>query len=112
VLSNRKTQTKLENAVRQLDGVAKDLGGEFTDDIGDLVNFNGILQGRFGSTRRESFAGQIGSEISRNANQAIEGRAGLTRMAIDKAGEGIEAARNINDQEAFKAINRLLRERR
>jgi hypothetical protein len=32
-------------------------------------------------------------------------------MAIDKAGEGIEAARNINDQEAFKAINRLLRER-
>jgi len=111
LLSNRKTQTKLENAVRQLDEVAKDLGGEFTDDIGDLVNFNGILQGRFGSTRRESFAGQIGSEISRNANTALEGKAGLTRMAIDKAGEGIEAARNINDQEAFKAINRLLRER-
>jgi len=110
LLSNRKTQTKLENAVTQLDRVAKDLGGDFSDDIGDLVNFNSILQSRFGSTRRESFAGQIGAEAARVGQQAVQGRAGFRDMAIEKAGEAIDKARNINDQEAFKIINRLLRD--
>lgn len=112
LLSNRKTQTKLENAVTQLDQVAKDLGGEFSDDLGDLVNFNSILQGRFGSTRRESFAGQIGSEIERGGRQILQGRGGLVERGLEMAGEAVERARNINDQEAFKSINRLLRESR
>jgi hypothetical protein len=110
LLSNRKTQTKLENAVTQLDKVAKDLGGDFTDDIGDLVNFSGILESRFGSTKRNSFAGQIGSEAARTAKQIAQGRGGMTDMAIDLAAKGVEKARKINDQEAFKSINRLLRE--
>ena len=110
LLSNRKTQTKLENAVTQLDQVAKELGGEFDDDLGDLVNFNSILQNRFGSTRRESFAGQIGSEIERTGRQMLQGRGGLVERGLETAGEMVEKARNINDQEAFKVINRLLRE--
>ena len=110
LLSNRKTRTKLENAVTQLDRVAKDLGGDFQDDIGDLVNFNGILQSRFGSTKRQSFAGEIGSEIQRTGRQVLQGRGGLVERGLEEAGNVVEKARNINDQEAFKSINRLLRE--
>ncbi len=110
LLSNRKTQTKLENAVTQLDQVAKELGGQFDDDLGDLVNFNSILQNRFGSTRRESFAGQIGTEIERGGRQMLQGRGGLVERGLEEAGKAVERARNINDQEAFKSINRLLRE--
>lgn len=112
LLSNRKTQTKLENAVTQLDKVAKDLGGNFKDDLGDLVNFNSILQSRFGSTRRESFAGQIGSEAARVGKQVAQGRAGLRDIAMEKVGEAIDKARNINEQEAVKSIMKLLRESR
>lgn len=110
LLSNRKTRTKLENAVTQLDRVAKDLGGDFQDDIGDLVNFNGILQSRFGSTKRQSFAGEIGSEIQRTGRQVLQGRGGLVERGLEEAGNVVEKARNINDQEALKSINRLLRE--
>lgn len=112
LLSNRKTRTKLENAVTQLDRTAKELGGDFKDDIGDLVNFNGILQSRFGSTKRQSFAGEIGSEAARVGKQAAQGRSGMRDIAIEKTGEVVDKARNINDQEAFKSINRLLRESR
>jgi hypothetical protein len=112
LLSNRKTRTKLENAVTQLDRVAKDLGGDFKDDIGDLVNFNGILQSRFGSTKRQSFAGEIGSEIQRTGFQLMHGRYGLFERGIEEAGNLVEKVRNINDQEAFKAVNKLLKENR
>lgn len=110
LLSNRKTRTKLENAVTQLDDVARNLGGDFQDDIGDLVNFNGILQSRFGSTKRQSFAGEIGAEVQRSGRQLLQGRGGLVERGLEEAGGMVERARNINDQEAFKSINRLLRE--
>lgn len=110
LLSNRKTRTKLENAVTQLDNVAKDLGGDFKDDLGDLVNFNGILQSRFGSTKRQSFAGEIGAEVQRSGRQMLQGRGGLVERGLEEAGDLVEKARKINDQEAFKSVNRLLRE--
>lgn len=112
LLSNRKTRTKLENAVTQLDRTAKELGGDFKDDIGDLVNFNGILQSRFGSTKRQSFAGEIGSEVKRTGQQLMQGRGGLVERGLEEAGNIVEKARNINDQEAFKAVNKLLKESR
>lgn len=112
LLSNRKTRTKLENAVTQLDDVAKNLGGDFQDDIGDLVNFNGILQSRFGSTKRQSFAGEIGSEVKRTGQQLMQGRGGLVERGLEEAGNIVEKARKINDQEAFKAVNKLLKENR
>jgi hypothetical protein len=110
LLSNRKTQTNLENAVTQLDKVAKDLGGVFTDDIGDLVTFSATLESRFGSTKRNSISGIMEQEGARAAKQIVQGRGGMTDMAIDLAAKGVEKARKINDQEAFKSINRLLRE--
>lgn len=112
LLSNRKTRTKLENAVTQLDRTAKELGGDFKDDIGDLVNFNGILQSRFGSTKRHSFAGEIGSEVERSGRQLMQGKGGLVERGLEEVGGVVEKARNINDQAAFKSINKLLRENR
>jgi len=109
LLSNRKSRTNLENAVTKLDQTARNLGAEFTDDMGDLVNFNGILYSKFGPTQRQSFAGQIGAEVARGAKQAAQGRSGLQEMAIEKAGEAIDKARNINDEEAYKSLRSLLR---
>lgn len=107
LMGNQQNRINLENALESLDGIAKDLGGRFNDDIGDMVRFANALDDRFGATARTSFRGDIEAGVS----QAIRG--GLPRTffeaGVDVAGKGLEKLRGVNDFNAFNAMDDLLK---
>ena len=108
LLSNRQTQTKMMNAVKQLDQNAREVGYKFDEDMGKLTNFGAILQRQFGSTRRTSFGGEIGGELARGGKALAQGSAGMVDRGLDYVGESIERARGINEQNSYKSISALL----
>jgi hypothetical protein len=107
IMSNRKSRVKLENSVNSIDAVARELGGVFDDNLGDLALFAKTLDDQFGASARTSFSGDIESATRRVAR----GAAGITEEIIDRVAKKAGDMRNINDQQAFKALDDLLRER-
>lgn len=105
LLSNRKSRVRLENSVNNLDATAKNLGGQFNDDISDLVSFAEVLDDQFGAIAKTGFKGQVGSAV----RQAARGREGIKEAVIERGAEAIEKARGINEQNAFKAMQELLK---
>jgi len=105
LLSNRKSRIRLENAINTLDDTAKNLGGGFDDSIADLTTFANILDDHFGAVAKTSLKGEVGGAIK----QGLRGREGFIEAGIDRVAEGIEKARGINDQSAFKVMEDLIR---
>lgn len=105
LMSNNKTRVKLDNAVTQLDDVARELGGTFDDDLRDLVLFDKTLDERFGATARRGFSGEIESGVGR----VMQGREGLKKAVIEKAEEKLNEMRNVNDYQAFKTLDELIK---
>lgn len=105
LLSNRKTRVRLEGALSEIDDVARDLGGVFDDDIRDLVLFDKTLNDQFGAVARSSFAGEVESGVKR----AAQGTRGITDIAVDLLAEKAEKMRNINDSQAFRALDAIIR---
>lgn len=105
LLSNRKSRVRLENSINALDDTAKNLGGGFDDSIHDLTNFANILDDHFGAVAKTSLKGEVGSAI----RQSARGKAGFVEAGVDKAAEVVEKARGINEQNAFKSIEAILR---
>jgi hypothetical protein len=108
LLSNRKSRVRLQNAVNSLDDTAKNLGGDFDDDINDLVNFAEILDDQFGAVAKTSFKGQIGSAVK----QASRGKAGAFEAGVEKVATVIEKRRGINDRAALRSIEALLKRKK
>jgi hypothetical protein len=108
LLSNRKSRVRLQNAVNSLDDTAKNLGGNFDDDINDLVNFAEILDDQFGAVAKTSFKGQIGSAVK----QASRGKAGAFEAGVEKVATVIEKRRGINDRAALRSIEALLKRKK
>ncbi len=106
LLSLRKSRVRLENSVNSLDATAKKLGGKFDDDVADLVGFAEILEDQFGAIAKTGFKGQVTSAV----RQAARGREGIKEAVIEKGAEALEKARGISEQNAFKAIQELLKE--
>jgi hypothetical protein len=107
LMSNQQNRINLENALENLDGIAKSMGGRFNDDIGDLTRFANALDDRFGATARTSFRGDIEA-----ANlQSLRG--GVPRTAFEFAAtateKGLEKLRGVNDFNAFNAMDDLLK---
>jgi hypothetical protein len=105
LLSNRKSRVRLENSINSLDDTAKNLGGNFDDNIADLTNMANILDDRFGAVAKTSLKGEVGGAIK----QGLRGREGFVEAVVDRAAEGIEKARGINDQSTFKVMEELIR---
>lgn len=105
LISNRKSRVRLENSVNSLDKTAKNLGGQFDDDVADLVSFAEVLDDKFGVIAKGGFKGQAASAFK----QAAEGREGIKAAVIERGAEAVEKARGINEQNAFKAMQELLR---
>ena len=107
LMSNQQNRINLENSLDNLDDIAKNLGGRFNDDIGDLTRFANALDDRFGATARTSFRGDIEA-----ANlQALRG--GMPRTLFE-AGvtvteKGLEKLKGVNDFNAFNAMDDLLK---
>jgi hypothetical protein len=105
LLSNYSTRDNLVQGLAGLDDAARQLGGSFSDDVGDLVIFAKTLDDRFGATARNSFSGDIQSSIK----HATRGWEGVKNMAADYAAKTIHDARGINDQAAMKALDDLIK---
>jgi len=107
LLSNRKTRVELENAVNQVDDVARQLGGVFKDDVKDLVQFGNTLEKRFGAIAETSLKGEIEAVIRRAGQQGVKATA--AEAAIGKVAEGAQKLRGINDFNAFESMSDLLK---
>jgi hypothetical protein len=107
LLSNQQGRINLENALKNMEETAVNLGGKFGDDIKDLVMFSDALDEKFGSVAKTSFQGQI----EQGVKQAAE--SGVTRAAIRKGAEitssGTEKLRGVNDFNAFESMSELLK---
>jgi len=65
-----------------------------------------VLDDQFGVIAKTGFKGQVTSAV----RQAARGREGIREAVIEKGAEALEKARGINDQNAFKVIQELLKE--
>lgn len=105
LMSNTQSRVNLLDSIDEIDMVAKRYGGQFDDDILSQVLFADELDRVFSPVARTSFQGQI----KQGVESASRGSRGMTEIAIDKAGDIAEQARGINEANAFKSIEELLR---
>lgn len=98
ISSNAMSGGRVDDAIVNLDNVAGELGGKFSDDMDSLIIFSNELERRLGTSARTSLQGQ--------AENAIE--KGFTRAAMDKAAEGVNKIIGVNDDNALIALRRLL----
>jgi len=108
LMSNVQSRVNLVDAIDEVEGVATKYGGKFDDDLLTQVLFADELDSVFKPVARTSFQGQIGQAVDRAAKAAQ----GPKAVAIEAAGSLADRARGINEEQAFKAIKRLLRESR
>ena len=110
LMSNRKTRNNLNDALNQMDDLANKLGGGFKEDIKDLVLFANNLDNRFGAVAETGFKAEISSAVETAGRAATQG---ATAAAVDatvaKAKSGVEKLRGINDFNAFKSIDDILK---
>ena len=104
VLSNIKSRTNLLNSINDLDALANKLGGRFDDDVVTQVIFADELERLLGSSAKTSLAGTLDKTAERAA------RSGVKDALQDAAVDGIKAARGINEEGLFKALQELLKD--
>ena len=105
ILSKNKSRVRLENALNDLDDTARDLGGVFDDDIKSLIVFEKMLDDQFGDTARRGFAAETESATKR----AMRGKDGIKDWVYEKAAEKIDEARDINDEAAFRVLDKIIK---
>lgn len=106
LMSNAQSRVRLIDAIEGLQSTAKKYGGRFDDDVLTQALFVDELEQVFGPSARTSLQGEVGKAIESGAEAAQPG--GLTRLMIDKVGQGAERLRGINEENAFRAIRKVL----
>ena len=110
LFSNTQARVGMEDAIRDLDNWTKDLGGDFNDSAYDLAMFATNLDKKFGAVAETSFQGSIESAVQRAAQAAQEGiTPTAASMAAEKIKETAQGFRNINEYEAFRSMEELLK---
>lgn len=105
LLSNIRSRANLINSLDDLESAAKRYGGRFDDDIVTQVLFADEMDKVFGVAAKTSLQGDVGKAV-RSGVQAAKGS--FTEMASDAAIKGIHKMRGINEENAFKALKKLL----
>lgn len=111
-MSNYGVRTDLLNAIQELDAMAAKYGGEFNDDMLDLAMFANALDTRFEPVASTSFRGEIVAAQQQAAReQAIRtaARGDLSEMFFGKLMESYQKLRGVTDEQAYKAMEELLR---
>ena len=107
VLSNYGSRVQMIDALDGVETVAKKYGMNVEDDIVNQVIFANEIDRMFGASASTSFKGQIEQAVSKGVDAA---RRNLVDTAVDLAKTGIEKTRGINEDNAIKAIETLLKE--
>jgi len=108
LLSNTQSRVNMMDSIKNLEDVSLKYGSKFDDDIMAQVLFADELDKLFGAAARTSLQGDVGKATKRGIETAT-GQKSLTGLAIDAASAGVEKARGINEENAFKAIKELLK---
>jgi hypothetical protein len=110
ILSNAQSRTDVINALDDLQSVAIEYGGKFDDDIVTQTVFVNELEKLFGTQAPTSLAGEVtkGVDKARGVIGKMKSSQGLFDMAMQVGAEGIEKARNINEEALIQSIRRML----
>ena len=109
LFSNTQARIAMEDAIKQVDDVANQFGGNFNNSVYDLALFATHLDKRFGNVAETSLGGVVESAINRSAQAATQGTtATATQMAADFVKRKTNEARGINDYNAMRAMEQLL----
>ena len=112
LMSNRKTRVKLDSAINQLDDTARNLGGTFGEDIKDLSLFAHNLDNRFGPVAESGFKAEVASGVAMGTAEKAATQGATVAMVDTIVGgvkKGAEKMKGINDFNAFKSIEALLK---
>jgi vacuolar-type H+-ATPase subunit E/Vma4 len=111
-MSNYGVRTDLLNAIQQLDSMAAKYGGKFNDDMLDLAMFANALDTRFEPVASTSFRGEIVAsqkQAAREQAMRTAARGDVPEMLAGKLMESYQKLRGINDEQAYKVMEELLR---
>jgi hypothetical protein len=119
LMGNAQSRVTLLDSIKEIEGVIKnhsDFGGLKQlegsglgkNDLLMLTLYANELDRVFGQAPRTSLQGSFDQSFH-TAAKAATSKAGLVEASIDVAGKGIEYMRGINDDNAFKAIEELLK---
>lgn len=106
--SNTQSRVPLLDATKSLDAVASKYGAQFKDDPYSLLMFANSIDEVIGPTATTSIRGEM-SKSAREAAEVATGRRSIGGAALAKGGELLEKARGINEENALKAIEELLK---
>ena len=112
--SNAASRANMRSALENATNVATQYGAKFNDDIANQLIFANELDRMFGSPADTSLKGQMQQAAKSGltaAKEAARGGGGLTERGINLAAAGIERMRGINEENAIKAIEQILRRR-
>jgi len=104
LMSNYSNRVNLYDALGQLDVVGRKYGGDFADDLKTQILFADELDNQFGAVARTSLAGETGKSIRRGLRESS-----LMELPVEAVARGADKLRNINDEQAFKTMEQLLR---
>jgi hypothetical protein len=108
MMSNAQSRVNLVDAVDNLETIAKRYGSDFGDDISTQMLFVDELDSVFGPVARTSLAGETAKGFKKGA-EAVAGQRTAMGAAIEAGAAGVEKLRGINEANAFKSINELLK---
>ena len=113
LFSNYGVRPEMERAIGQLDYVAAEFGGNFTDSARDLAMFALNLDKRFGAVATSSFQGQIeaANAAGRFATQAATGspKAAAVGAGVDIGKRAWDKIRGVNEYNAYRSMEELLK---
>jgi undecaprenyl pyrophosphate synthase len=106
VLSNYGSRNQIIDAIDSVETVAKKYGLKINDDLINQIIFVNEIDRMFGAVAPGSFKGQIEQALQKGSDFAGSSAAEKAVMILGKAGE---AMRGINEENAIKAIEEILR---
>lgn len=104
ISSNAMSGGRVDDAFTKLDDVARDVGGQFTDDFDTLVVFANEFERRFPTQIRNSLQGQT----SNVASQAGQAASEPGTFIGNKLANAYQKATGVSDENALIALRRLL----
>jgi len=108
LMSNVQSRINLVDAVDEIETISRKFGSNFDDDIATQMLFADELDAVFGPVARTSLGGEIGKNVKTGLDAAA-GNKTVAGVAIDLAAKGADKIRGVNEENAFKSINELLR---
>ena len=113
ILSNAAvSQQSISNAISLLDDTALRLGGNFPEDIRDLISFGRQLDTRFGAASTTSLMGDVQAANEQLARRMM-GEGGVRQKAVDLAANVYDRIRGVDELgsnlAAIRAMEQLLR---